>query len=380
MNQSRLYLLTIGIFLFLFVILTGVVEICLKWAAAAAAPERRDHVVETNYLPVKFKSNYDGQFWGIPFSTNRFGFRDEDFPERPVSNEFRVMSLGDSIGFGLGVPLESHYTKVAERRLNPLPDHRTIRIINAGGQGYSPSGYYVYLKHGGVDLLPHLVLVEIELCNDVTDEALLRWDMRGDDGYPDRVVGGRYLVSWDGQLIGTYSTGSYFFEKSYLYTEFIRRLLFLGNRLFPRGVFHDEPGAQVYYSLGFDQYLLTSDRIESGWTRLFGALKGIQTFCRKNDIDFVLMLMPSRYLFENKEPYTSYAAKIFKRAVHMANAHNLPMLDISTVLEKEGGESLFFDFAHLTVEGNKAVGNALAEELSTRLKGKRYFQDAFLSR
>lgn len=381
MKNSRLYLITLGLFAILAVVFLTAIELYLKWSAAAEAPEHRDHVIETPYLPVKFKPDYKGQFWNIPFSTNRFGFRDEEnLAQEPGTNEVRVLSLGDSIGFGLGIPPESHYTQIAERLINPLPREKTIRLINAGGQGYSPSGYYVYLKHEGKKLRPDLVLVEIELCNDVTDEALLRWQVPPNGVYPDRIVGGRYLVSWDGHLIGTYSIGSYFFEKTYLYTEFIRRLLFLSHRISPQEPFHSQPGAQVYYSLGFDRYLLNTERLEQGWDRLFRALEGLYSFCKENDMEFLLMLMPSRYLYEEKEPYTSYAQNIFDRAIAKAHSRKLPMIDISTVIEQAGGKELFFDFAHLTMEGNRAVGKALAEELSRRQRHETHFKDNHLSR
>ena len=83
------------------------------------APEKRDHVVETSYMPVKFKGDYEGLFLGVPFSTNRYGFRsDADFSKTPPPKEYRILSLGDSIGFGIGIAHSAHYTQVLQKHLN----------------------------------------------------------------------------------------------------------------------------------------------------------------------------------------------------------------------------------------------------------------------
>ena len=114
--------------------------------------------------------------------------------------------MGDSIGVGLGIEPFHHYTKVLERDLNRQRTHPSYRVINAGGQGYSPSSYYVYLKYEGLRFQPRMVVVEIEMCNDITDEALLNWDFQeGDRTRPHRVRGGRYVVGWDGNLLTTCS-------------------------------------------------------------------------------------------------------------------------------------------------------------------------------
>ena len=111
-----------------------------------------------------------------PFVTNAYGFRDEP-PLDPVppEGEFRILSLGDSIGFGLGVTSEDRYAQVLQRELNDSPGAFRFRVVNASGQGYSPSSYAAYIYQEGLELNPDLVLVQIELCNDVTDEALLGW-------------------------------------------------------------------------------------------------------------------------------------------------------------------------------------------------------------
>ena len=215
-----------------------------------------------------------------------------------------------------------------------------------------------------------MVLVEIELCNDVTDEALLHWEPDTDDPKTVRAVrGGRYIRSWDGNLLATYSRGTYFFERTYLYTDLVRRYLNLLYHLFPSRPFgqQKEMGG-CYYNLGFDRYLLDEERIESGWRKTFRSLSAIGRLLEKNGIRFFLLIMPSRYVFEQDAGrWRDFATRLMERASREATQKSIPHLDLTEPIKKGGGETLYFDFVHLTEEGNRVVGEALARNLSGKL-------------
>jgi len=360
-QKLKLYLLSLVLFGILGLLALGLTELILRYQAISEGSERRDHVERTDYLPVRFRPHYEGQFWGIPFTTNRYGFRDEpDFPPQRPPGEFRVLSLGDSIGFGLGVPADQHYTQVAERILAADSPSPTVRVVNAGGQGYSPSGYFVYLNHEGIRLDPSFLVVEIELCNDISDEAFLEWIDEDRDGRPERIEGGRYQLSWDGNLLGTYSTGWSLLDRSYLGTIAVRRALSLVARFGdPRPV----PESAVLYSLGFDRILLTTERIERGWENALGAIEGMYELARSNNIPFLLMVMPSRYLYEDTVPYTGLAESLYQRGIALAGERKIPFVGMREKIAAAGGADLFFDFAHLTEKGNQVVGEELAQLL-----------------
>ncbi len=330
--------------------------------------EGRYDVEETWFMPAKLKGSYQGELLGIPFSTNPYGFRDEDaFAPVPPPGEFRILSVGDSIGFGRAIEAADHYSKVAQRRLNGQDSPVRYHLVNAGGQGYSPSSYYVYLREEGLQVAPGMVVIEIEHCNDITDEALLRWRGNSGDGFPESIVGGRYLVNWDGNLMGTYSRGSYFFEKTYTYTVFVRRLLNLLYRISPTEPFHSGPGSPIYYNLGFDRFVLDTERIEGGWHRLFGALDAIHQLLQDQQIPFLLMILPSSYIYQEDGDQQFLASSLLERAVSMAEERRLPYLALTEAIEKGGGERLFMDFVHLNQEGNRVVGEALSGHLSQML-------------
>ncbi|RPJ63398.1 MAG: hypothetical protein EHM23_01865 [Acidobacteria bacterium] len=367
-SRRKLYFLSLFVFAIGFAIVFAVVELTIRYLHSGDGAETRDHLVQADYMPAKMKPHYQGRIWGIPFRTNRYGLRDEaDFPENPAAGEYRVLSLGDSIAFGLGVPTAGHYTKLLESRLSQENPKITYRIINGAGPGFSPSGYYLYLKNEGLRLKPRRVIIEIELCNDVTDEALVRWEEKpGDPGSLERIRGGRYIVGWDGNLLATYCRGPYFFEKTYTYTVLTRRVLNLLYRLTPPEPFATTEGV-TYYSLGFDRYLLDNERIEQGWKRVFGALEKTRELLRINQVEFLLVIMPTQYMFDPASgAYGRFAAGLVKRAVAEAERCGLPYLDMTEPMREGGGKSLYFDFAHPTEQGNQVIAEELYKALKQR--------------
>ena len=365
--RSRLFLLALVFFGILAVLVLLATEFWLRHSFLGASAEPRDHAEETWYLPVRLRGDYEGVMWGIPFSTNARGFRDEPpLDPIPPEGEFRILSLGDSIGFGLGVPAEDRYGEVLQRELNRSPGASRFRVLNASGQGYSPSSYAAYLYHEGLELNPDLVLIQVELCNDVTDEALLGWSSPAGENQPGSVRGGRYVVGWDGNLLGTWSQGPYFFEKTYTYTVLLRKLLESLNRIRPAEPFHSARGL-TYYAMGYEKYLLDGHRIDAGWNRLFGALEGARDLLEGENVPLLVMLVPSRFVFQEEAPeHALFARRLMDRAIEQCRSRQLPYLDLTHDLARAGGPELYFDFAHLTGEGNRISGRVLARELRQR--------------
>ncbi|MGH9338622.1 MAG: SGNH/GDSL hydrolase family protein [Acidobacteriota bacterium] len=359
----KLYILRIGAFLLLFPVMLVLSELSVRYFHLKEIGEPRHDAEEAPYMPLRLKANYQGALLDLQFSTNQYGFRDEDdFPRTAPAGEYRILALGDSVGFGIGVPAADHYTQVLEQELNAGFPSRQFRVVNAAGQGYSPSTYYAYLKHEGIQLGPRLVIAEIELCNDITDEALLRWEAgEGQATFPQTVRGGRYVIAWDGNLLGVTSIGPYFFEKTYLYTLLSRRVLNALNRIDPTEPNHGHPGT-TYYIRDFERYLLDDERLESGWSRTFRALEATRDLLDSRGISFLVMILPSRYIFEEHAPrHQAFARKLVKRAVALARKKQIPYLDFTGAMESNGGSDLYFDFAHPTAEGNRVIGKWLAE-------------------
>ncbi len=57
-------------------------------------------------------------FIGVPVTINSYGLRGGEISTPKPPNTVRIVVVGDSITFGYGIPVESTYAKVLEKRLN----------------------------------------------------------------------------------------------------------------------------------------------------------------------------------------------------------------------------------------------------------------------
>jgi hypothetical protein len=367
--MKRIWRVILGFLVFFvpLLILCVFLEMTFRYVELRKARELPNYGVNGTYVPVRMRSNYRGTVMGIPVSLNHDGLRDEpDFNPVPPAGEYRILSMGDSIAFGFGINSKDCYAKVLERRLNQKGGAPHYYVINAAGPGTSPSCYYLALKNEALDWHPSMVLMEIELTNDVTDEALSHWEMDPlNPDHPRAVRGGRYVISWDGMILSAYVRGPFFYEKTYTYAELSRRILNLLYR-FSSPKPYPINSSVCYYTLQHEWYLLNKERIESGWTRMFASLRETSKLLQQRNVDFLLMIMPSLYVFEKDtgDLRNQFARGLVTRAVQFAKQNGIHYIDFTECIAAHGGKSAFLDTVHPNQEANLAIGSALYEHLA----------------
>ncbi|MDM8553410.1 hypothetical protein QUF75_01615 [Desulfococcaceae bacterium HSG7] len=96
-------------------------------------------------------------------TTNSLGLRSpEIFPEK--KNEFRILSLGESTTFGIGVSDSETYSAKLQEILNKKNiTSNKVTVINAGISAYSSFQSLKYLELKGIKLKPDLILFYNEL-------------------------------------------------------------------------------------------------------------------------------------------------------------------------------------------------------------------------
>ena len=87
-------------------------------------------------------------------STNDLGFRGP--PVRDKGDRFRILAIGDSTTFGLGVQQMESWPSQLQQILDPGADN--IEVINAGVPGYSSVQGLRFLEKRGLALHPDLVI------------------------------------------------------------------------------------------------------------------------------------------------------------------------------------------------------------------------------
>jgi len=96
------------------------------------------------------------------FPINKGGHYDTEFVPRSATPNQIVVWIGDSFSYGT-VPHAYHFTTVAERE---LPG---VDVYNMGYPGLGPSDYLHLLEDEALPLDPDLVVVELFIGNDVTE-------------------------------------------------------------------------------------------------------------------------------------------------------------------------------------------------------------------
>jgi hypothetical protein len=128
-------------------------------------------------MKVAYASNPRGYFDsdnGIVMQINSLGFRGPEIPLEKPQNVYRILGLGDSFTFGVGVREEDTFLRRLESSLNDkATDELSFQVINAGTQGYNTRDEVLYLEHRWLVLQPDLVLINFYLNDAYTDAAFL---------------------------------------------------------------------------------------------------------------------------------------------------------------------------------------------------------------
>jgi len=98
----------------------------------------------------------------IPKATdeiNNLGMRGPDREERKPDHVFRVLVLGDSVAYGVGVRPDETFSMQLEAILSRASTSRAVEVLNSGVPGYNALQQLDYLVHRGLTLDPDLVIV-----------------------------------------------------------------------------------------------------------------------------------------------------------------------------------------------------------------------------
>lgn len=99
-----------------------------------------------------------GTFYGVPVSINSLGIRDREVGNKQ-EGEFRILFLGDSVPFGIGVTYENSLPYQLERILCEQVPKRLFRTLNMGVPSYNTEQELIQLKSAGLAMKPDVVVL-----------------------------------------------------------------------------------------------------------------------------------------------------------------------------------------------------------------------------
>jgi hypothetical protein len=335
------FLLLYGAFLALFLLLSLEVVLRLGYFEPTFSSKAATKVTLDRKLLFKV----------VPHSNvtiNGHGYRDREFPEKSGQRK-RILFLGDSLVFGIGVQHFQTLPKALEDMLAPGAE-----VFNMGMYGYGPDQSLMQLTTQGLALDPDMVILGVFAANDFGDiikNDLYRLDEGGEIRYnPDNLVGGNIPR----------------LRSRYLY-QFLR----LRSREKQRGA-PPNIGSQEFehvftqlMSDGYDLELMTDP--DSPVSRrkkqlMGGILRGFRRALNERGIPFLVVIIPNAHNVEEPEYFEGRGIpperRFYNEAVvaELCREESIPYIDLSEqFLERTARSPGLYEAKHdhhLSVYGN----------------------------
>lgn len=115
-----------------------------------------------------FDAGYQTRIYNVHIGINSKGLRDEEVPYAKPAGTTRVLSVGDSFAFGLGVELEEAYCKVAQSELGA-----GWQVVNTGVPGWCTANELDFLVSEGFRYEPDIATLCLYADNDVRENSLI---------------------------------------------------------------------------------------------------------------------------------------------------------------------------------------------------------------
>jgi hypothetical protein len=122
---------------------------------------RVDLFQEDNVAGYKNQPDFRGYAQGVILvRTNHLGYRGAEVSRQKDPKTFRILRLGDSVTWGVGVQEDGIYLTILESMLNePGSPTRRFETVNTAVIGYSLHQELLTLERDGVALSPDVVLL-----------------------------------------------------------------------------------------------------------------------------------------------------------------------------------------------------------------------------
>jgi hypothetical protein len=114
-----------------------------------------DEMIIEEPIGYRFPPGFEGDFYGVPVKINEHGMREDPVADAKRPGEFRLMAIGDSVMFSVGVSAEDSIpTRLEELANQNAPDGTHYRVLNMGVPSYNTEQELVQLEQLGLQLKP----------------------------------------------------------------------------------------------------------------------------------------------------------------------------------------------------------------------------------
>jgi len=333
-------------------------------------------------LPFTLEKNCTSKMkniWGdydTKYTINKQGYRGKDFQLEKEVYKKRILFLGDSFTFGLGVSDEKIFPNLVEEIINKKQLKYDYESINAAyAASFSPDSYYLYFKKRGFTLSPDLIIVAFFVWNDIADLSETDWIKTDNAGLPEKIISSSSVIT-DGKLVNVNIKPEYkipYLRDSNLFVLFFQ----LFKNLFPRRnmIQNDIPKRDLYWGCTMSSACIHMFRPEEEKT--YKVIKAMKELADTNSIPIVFVLIPVDYQLypEAAVKYANLIKMDTKDKQFIQNRlstklqeMSIPFLDLYPIFEnqKNKGYPYFKNDAHFNETGHQITAEAIADLLERR--------------
>ncbi|MGE5126892.1 MAG: SGNH/GDSL hydrolase family protein [Betaproteobacteria bacterium] len=279
---------------------------------------------------------------GKRVSFNASGYRGRELASPKAGDRTRVVVLGDSIAFGLGVSDDETFSNLLDVRDNG------IEAGNLAVQGYGPDQELLVLMHQGLRADPDVVVLAFCLANDFVDVVLPVSLYDGRSPKPRFGLAGDRLVLDDSNL-----------RRPAL--RRVQQWLSDHSHLFER--LTAGPAAPSPAESDWHERYKAALRDEDYVLRLNLALvRRMRDLCQERGSAFLVALFPDRPAYRDKSPLE----RSFCEALR---SDDIQVVDMSQHFKMSGQRWKAFAFdgiGHLTPLGHSIASEVLEREITSR--------------
>jgi lysophospholipase L1-like esterase len=244
-----------------------------------------------------FASNPHGQLDddnGVEYSINSLGLRGPEIAAEKPPGTFRILGVGDSITFGIGVRDHETYLRKIETALNEqYHDQPRFEVLNSGVQGYNTYDEIVALEKRWLQLSPDLVVIFFYL----------------NDAYSD------VLIQNMGQELGVHRKVTPLGRVSRIYDLYAHNRQTGRDRAAVEKLYNDRFFAEAEAALPTSGY---------DWRKSRAALEYAAGLARKHNFKLTLVILPELYQLDGNYPF----AAVHKLVATTGQELGIPTLDL----------------------------------------------------
>lgn len=288
---------------------------------------------------------------------NASGQRDDINHNYEKTDKFRVLNLGDSIGFGWPVDLEDSYVKVIEKQ------NKKVEVINCSFISANTPMLLEFYKKDCSKYNPDLVILQMTIAKEGASPDFLFLDKFGADFVEANIIANVYGMEYLESIIGRDEEGG---PKIQGNIESLSELL--NKKLSPRVNFYNDLNIiRLVENLLIDvnrrainfSELKESFRIDDGDSPMlsFRYIEELKNEVEKNDAQLLIIIVPNLdgfYFSKMKE------MKDWKKLKNILNENNYAVLDFSEIFNNYNPDEIYVkNEFHPNENGYRIIGEEL---------------------